>query len=188
MASKVLVLNSGSSSLKFKLFDLGTDSSLKAVVGGMVEQIGDLANSRLKAASLAENKETKQKEPIKDHESALSTVMGYLQDSYSSGIKDEVQAIGHRVVHGQNMSRPVLITEKIRQLILKAATLAPLHNPANLQGISAAGAIFPGCPQVIGYSPLNSITNSCCVPEIEFAFVPTLNLLWHESVCVVPLY
>ena len=88
------------------------------------------------------------KESIKDHTSALSVAMNYLQDSYSKSVRQQVHAIGHRVVHGKNVGEAKLVTSDIEQLIQDAASLAPLHNPANLQGIVAAKSIFPGQPQV----------------------------------------
>ena len=87
------------------------------------------------------------KESIKDHTSALDVAMNYLQDSYSKSIRQQVQAIGHRVVHGKDVGEAKLVTSEIEKLIQDAAALAPLHNPANLQGIMAAKSIFPGQPQ-----------------------------------------
>lgn len=88
------------------------------------------------------------KEGIKDHTAALDVAMNYLQDSYSKSVREQVHAIGHRVVHGKDVSKAMLVTAEIEQLIKDAADLAPLHNPANMQGISAAKSIFPGQPQV----------------------------------------
>ena len=88
------------------------------------------------------------KESIKDHTSALDVAMNYLQDSYSESVRQQVHAIGHRVVHGKDVSEAKLVTSEIEQLIRDAAALAPLHNPANLQGIMAAKSIFPRQPQV----------------------------------------
>ncbi len=87
-------------------------------------------------------------EPLPDHTAALDYVLDYLRQQYSNNIKDEVEAMGHRVVHGKNISEPVLVDEEVMRIIKDAAELAPLHNPANLQGIVAASAVFPGCPQV----------------------------------------
>ena len=86
-------------------------------------------------------------EALPDHTAALDYVLDYLQRRYSDAIKEEVTAMGHRVVHGKHISRPVLVDDKVLQVIRDAADLAPLHNPANLQGIVAATAVFPGCPQ-----------------------------------------
>lgn len=88
------------------------------------------------------------KEGIQDHTAALDVALKYLQDSYSSSVRQQVNAIGHRVVHGKDVGKAMLVTPEIKQLIKDASSLAPLHNPANLQGITAATAIFPGQPQV----------------------------------------
>ena len=87
-------------------------------------------------------------EPLPDHTAALDYVLDYLARRYSSAIRDEVAAMGHRVVHGKDISRPVLVDEGVLRVIREAADLAPLHNPANLQGIVAATEVFPHCPQV----------------------------------------
>jgi acetate kinase len=87
-------------------------------------------------------------EPLSDHTAALDYVLNYLRLRYSNNIKEEVEAMGHRVVHGKHISEPVLVNEEVMQVIKEAAELAPLHNPANLQGIVAASLVFPDCPQV----------------------------------------
>lgn len=74
--------------------------------------------------------------------------MKFLQGSYSKSVREQVHAIGHRVVHGKDVGEAKLVTPQIENLIKDAAALAPLHNPANLQGITAAKSIFPGQPQV----------------------------------------
>ncbi|KAL0054503.1 hypothetical protein WJX82_009852 [Trebouxia sp. C0006] len=150
MASKkVLVLNAGSSSLKFKLFD-EAKNKLVASVSGLIERIGDTSNSQLVGNILSGDNKGKSthKEDIKDHTAALDVAMNYLQDSYSKSVRDQVHAIGHRVVHGKDVGKAMLVTAEIEKLIKDAADLAPLHNPANMQGISAAKSIFPGQPQV----------------------------------------
>ena len=88
------------------------------------------------------------KEGVPDHTAALDVAMNYLQDAYSSSVRKQVSAIGHRVVHGKDVAKAMLVTPEIEKLIKDAAALAPLHNPANLQGITAATSIFPGQPQV----------------------------------------
>lgn len=127
-SKKVLVLNAGSSSLKFKLFDYAK-SQLVASVSGLVERIGDTANSQLVGkVHTGENKgKATHKESIKDHTSALDVAMNYLQDSYSKSVRQQVHAIGHRVVHGKNVGEAKLVTSQIEQLIQDAAALAPLH-------------------------------------------------------------
>ncbi|DBA99105.1 TPA: activator of C kinase protein 1 [Trebouxia sp. C0004] len=150
MASKkVLVLNAGSSSLKFKLFD-EAKSKLVASVSGLIERIGDTSNSQLVGNILSGDNKGKSthKEGIRDHTAALDVAMNYLQDSYSKSVREQVHAIGHRVVHGKDVGKAMLVTAEIEKLIKDAADLAPLHNPANMEGISAAKSIFPGQPQV----------------------------------------
>ncbi len=88
-----------------------------------------------------------------DHTTALDYVLDYLEQQHSKSIKTEVAALGHRVVHGKHISEPVLVDEEVMQVIKEAADLAPLHNPANLQGIVAASKVFPGCPQVASSLP-----------------------------------
>ncbi len=92
-------------------------------------------------------------EPLTDHTNALDYVLDYLKRQYSNTIKDEVKALGHRVVHGKHLSEPMLVDEEVMRIIREAADLAPLHNPANLQGIVAASAVFTGAPQVTPCSP-----------------------------------
>lgn len=75
-------------------------------------------------------------------------MLDFLRKDYSNTIKDEVAALGHRVVHGKHLSEPMLVDDTVMQIIREAADLAPLHNPANLQGIVAASAVFTGRPQV----------------------------------------
>ena len=88
-------------------------------------------------------------EPLTDHTNALDYVLDYLKRQYSNTIKDEVKALGHRVVHGKHLSEPMLVNEEVMRIIREAADLAPLHNPANLQGIVAASAVFTCAPQVM---------------------------------------
>lgn len=87
-------------------------------------------------------------EGVKDHTGALQLALHYLKDSYSTEVQKQVSAIGHRVVHGKFFDTAKLVTPDIEKAIEEAAALAPLHNPPNLQGITAATRIFPGQPQV----------------------------------------
>ena len=111
-------------------------------------------------------------EPLKDHTAALDYVLDYLRQRYSNAIKDEVAAMGHRVVHGKHISRPVLVDEAVLQVIREAADLAPLHNPANLQGIVAATEVFPHCPQV-GPPPMLNVLSGCNLQ---------LNMMMHACI------
>lgn len=87
-------------------------------------------------------------EGFSDHQDALKLVSRYLADSFSSSFAQSVHSVGHRVVHGLDISAPVLIDDKVKAVIRKATSLAPLHNPAGLQGIEAAMNTFPSAPHV----------------------------------------
>lgn len=148
IGSKLLVLNAGSSSLKFKVF---SSNPFLPGASGVIERIGDVANSCLTAKRTTPSgqvEKVNESAGAGDHTTALQTILSFLKDSVSKSIGKEVKAIGHRVVHGLNISAPVLLTEKNIQLIEEAAILAPLHNPPGLQGIRAAQTVFAGVPQV----------------------------------------
>eukprot|EP01024_Parvocaulis_polyphysoides_P057194 TRINITY_DN6073_c1_g1_i2.p1 TRINITY_DN6073_c1_g1~~TRINITY_DN6073_c1_g1_i2.p1 ORF type:complete len:320 (-),score=23.99 TRINITY_DN6073_c1_g1_i2:32-970(-) len=151
MSSKVLVLNAGSSSLKFQLFDFVLKSGLVNAVGGLVERIGE-ENSRLvfKHTNSSNNDVSKHEVDTKvdDHTKGLKYIIDYLRDNVSSAIQQEVKAVGHRVVHGGNMTKAAVLDGIVLEEIRKASVLAPLHNPANLTGIAASTSVFPESPQV----------------------------------------
>lgn len=147
MSQRVLVLNAGSSSLKFKLFDAQQDKILGAAASGLVEQIGFPNRSALTAQRTDESKQQRHL-PVEDHKQALHLVLDYLKQAFSPAVLQQVVAVGHRVVHGKAHSQPALLTPSVIAAIHDATELAPLHNPPNLQGIEAAQQTFPGCPQV----------------------------------------
>nr|ALD82615.1 ackB [Pandorina morum] len=149
-AAKLLVLNAGSSSLKFKIFGL---EPFAAGVSGMFDRIGDAANCTLKASAAADaaggkGRKWELKIPAKDHVGAMQNIMEFIKENVSSGFAREVVAVGHRIVHGLEISQPVLLNDKSIAKIREAAVLAPLHNPPGLQGIEAAESVFRGVPQV----------------------------------------
>ncbi|MFD4629339.1 acetate kinase [Streptomyces sp. NPDC058284] len=146
-ATRVLVLNSGSSSVKYQLLDM-RDSSRLAV--GLVERIGE-ETSRLKHTPLAgggaESRE--REEPIADHEAALKAVARELSADGLGLDSPELAAIGHRVVHGGlKFTAPTVITDEVLAEIERLVPVAPLHNPANITGIRTAQAMRPDLPQV----------------------------------------
>lgn len=143
---RILVINSGSSSLKFTVFDIREETMLAR---GMVERIGKpSANLQFQRDGAA-----KLEKPVSadDHAQALETVCEILlspEQGVLSSLK-EVAAIGHRVVHGaEQFTTSTLVTEEVKIGIMDCATLAPLHNPANLGGITACERVFPGVPSV----------------------------------------
>jgi len=143
---KILVINAGSSSLKFMLFDMATEGMLAK---GMVERIG-AANANL-VYQRAGSAKTEQAIAAENHGKALAMACKMLTDPEVGVIKTlkEVKAVGHRIVHGAEFfSEPVLVTEEVKTSIKKCSDLAPLHNPANLDGIVACETVFPHVPNV----------------------------------------
>lgn len=144
--NKVLVVNCGSSSLKFQLFDMKGE---KMLCKGLVERIG-IAGSRLVYTKTGCEKIVRET-PMKDHVEAIRQVMAVLCDAACGVVKSlsELDAIGHRVVHGgDKFAAPAKVTAAVKKLIAKCAVLAPLHNPANLQGIEACEKAAKGVPNV----------------------------------------
>ncbi|MDX1414257.1 MAG: acetate kinase [Candidatus Promineifilaceae bacterium] len=145
---KILVINSGSSSIKYQLFDMSQRHSLAA---GIVERIGE-AGSRIKHTRLIPQEQTSiQEASINDHRQGLSLMVERLLDEDTGVIQSamEIAAIGHRVVHGgERFSQPTIITAEVRETIKDLIPLAPLHNPANLTGIEVATELFPQASQV----------------------------------------
>ena len=147
---KVLVINCGSSSLKFKLYDLPADDTASLMAEGLVEEIG-------REKSKFSYRDTRSPEKIvgdvvaKDHTQAVAAMKDMLLDAEHGLFKDkiEVDACGHRVVHGRELfSNSALVTPEVRRAIEECIGIAPLHNPPNLAGIAACEKIFPGLPQV----------------------------------------
>ncbi|MFF7145227.1 acetate kinase [Streptomyces nodosus] len=143
--TRVLVLNSGSSSVKYQLLDM-RDSSRLAV--GLVERIGE-HTSRLSHTAFTARQTREQTGPIADHEAALKAVAEELARDGLGLDSPELAAIGHRVVHGgRAFTEPTVIDDAVLDEIERLIPVAPLHNPANLTGIRTAMALRPDLPQV----------------------------------------
>ncbi|GGP60347.1 MULTISPECIES: acetate kinase [Streptomyces] len=143
--SRVLVLNSGSSSVKYQLLDMA-DSARLAV--GLVERIGE-ETSRLVHTPLTGGDKRELTGPIADHAAALKAVSEELAKDGLGLDSPELAAIGHRVVHGGlKFSAPTVITEEVMAEIERLVPVAPLHNPANITGIRTAQSLRPDLPQV----------------------------------------
>ncbi len=143
---KVLVINSGSSSLKFTLFSMTNKTVLAK---GLVERIG-LKNPHLIYQPGTRGK-FEEDLTIKNHSEALRSICEKLIDPAAGVLKSlsEVEAIGHRVLHGgKTYTQPILVDESVKEGIRKCIVLGPLHNPANLGGIEACEQVFPGIPNV----------------------------------------
>ena len=142
----ILVINCGSSSLKFQLIDAQSE---KLIAKGLCERIG-IDGSRLVYTPAGGKKQITEAE-MKDHTAAISLVLKALMDPETGAVKDlsEIGAVGHRIVHGgENFSKATLITDEVKKAIADCSDLAPLHNPANLIGIEACEALMPSVPMV----------------------------------------
>ena len=144
---KILVLNCGSSSLKYQLIDMENEAVLCI---GLVERIGIEGSILTQKKDGVEGKYIVE-QPMKDHQDAIKLVLEGVLDSTYGGVKDmaEIDAVGHRVVHGgEKFASSVVITDEVEEAIKACNDLAPLHNPANLMGIDAMKTILPGVPNV----------------------------------------
>jgi acetate kinase len=143
---KVIVLNCGSSSIKYQLFEM---PSAEVVAKGLVDKIG------LKGASIKHNMANgdvlKLEGEILDHQAGIEFVLGVLTHKEYGCVKDlnEIGAVGHRVVHaGEKFNSSVAITKEVIDALVECIDLAPLHNPPNLEGIYAITKLLPEVPQV----------------------------------------
>lgn len=145
---KILVLNSGSSSVKYKLIDL-EGREAKTMAEGGVEKIG-LPGGFLKY-KLADGGKATDELGLIDHLQAIKAILAKLTDPKNGciGSYDEIDAVGHRVVHGgEKFSESVLIDDAVKAKIRECYDIAPLHNPANMTGIDAITELMPSVPQV----------------------------------------
>jgi len=143
---KILVLNCGSSSIKYKLFDMDTR---EVIAQGGIEKIG-MAGSFLKLTDSEGKKQIIEKE-IPEHTCGVQFILDTLTGSQYGVLKslDELDAVGHRMVHGgESFNKSVLLTDEVLKAFEKCNDLAPLHNPANLKGVNAVKAVLPNIPQV----------------------------------------
>ena len=143
---KILVLNCGSSSIKYKLFDM---TSGEVMAQGGIEKIG-LPGAFLKLTD-KEGKKVVIEREIPGHQQGIEFILSVLTDSTYGCIKDykEIDAVGHRLVHGgEEFASSVLINQDVINKVIECTDLAPLHNPANLIGIRACQKLMPGTPMV----------------------------------------
>lgn len=143
---KILVLNCGSSSLKYQVIDMETEETM---CSGNFERIG---SEKAFLTHKVNGQKIKLEEPVKDHAEALKLVMGQITHEEYGIIKDlnEIDAIGHRIVQGgDRYSCSVLVDDKVIKDIDELATLAPLHNPPALLGIDACKQVMPGTPMAV---------------------------------------
>ncbi len=147
---KILVINTGSSSIKYQLFDMERH---RILASGVAEKIGEDISilTHWNVSANGEDVEKVEEGVIADHHEGMNRILSLLIDPEHGivGDKSEISAVGHRVVHGgEAFHSPTIIDESVIAAIKENIPLAPLHNPSNLMGIEVAGAIFPDSPQV----------------------------------------
>jgi len=145
MPMRILVINSGSSSIKYELYQM-PERTVEAT--GLLQKIGE-ETSELKHKM--RGSEVAVRRPVKDHAEGLKLIVDHLTDAAHGGLKaiTEIGAVGHRVVHGgEAFAETALITDEVVKAIEDHVELAPLHNPPNLLGIRVARQLLPGVPQV----------------------------------------
>ncbi|MFV8326164.1 acetate/propionate family kinase [Flavobacterium sp. ZS1P14] len=142
---KIVIINSGSSSIKYQLIDMPAN---EVICSGMIDRIGLETSNLSYVTDITKLEETL---PISNHKAGLKKIAQLLMDETVGVIKstDEIEAVGHRVVHGGSaFSNTVIITTEVKDKIRQLFDLAPLHNPANLEGINVAEEIFNTAKQV----------------------------------------
>lgn len=145
----ILVINAGSSSIKYQLIDMNTELPLSS---GIVERIGlEMGVIKHKTFTNGSEEKTVEEFPIPDHGVGLKRVAELLMDEKVGVISDpsEIKAVGHRLVHGgETFTKTVEITDEVKAKVKELFPLAPLHNPANLIGVEVAEKVFPNAKQV----------------------------------------
>ncbi len=161
---KILVMNAGSSSCKYQLFEM-TDKSV--LCSGMVERIGNTSGKLAHKIAPGTDKEEKivMEKAFPSHVEAVESIVALLTDKDKGVIKNinEISAVGHRIVHGaEAIVTPVRIDDKVKTAVKECAALSPLHNPANLMGIEVVEKLLPGIPNV---GVFDTEFASCMVPS-----------------------
>ncbi|MBX9808127.1 MAG: acetate kinase [Flavobacteriaceae bacterium] len=164
---KIVIINSGSSSVKYQLIEMPEQ---KVICSGMIDRIG-LETSNY--TYVTDNVKVEEILPIANHKIGLEKIAKMLMDDEIGVIKStkEIQAVGHRVVHGgSSFSAPVFITPEVKDEIRKLCEIAPLHNPAHLEGIIVAEEIFVEAKQIIVFDTAFHQT----MPEVAYKYaIPT---------------
>lgn len=172
---KIVIINSGSSSIKYQLIDMPTK---EVICSGMIDRIG-LETSNLTYKTSKNSLE--EILPISNHKIGLEKISKLLLDESIGVIKstEEIEAVGHRVVHGgASFSNTVLITEEIKEKIKQLFELAPLHNPANLEGIIVAEEVFSSARQVAVFDTAFHQT----MPEVAYRYAIPNYLLTENKI------
>lgn len=148
---KILVLNSGSSSIKFKLYSINSKTDeFSALCEGQADRVG-IEGSNITLKNAADGSKEKQYADLANHKVAIDQILSMLMNGDNAVLSslEELSGVGHRVVHGgEDFTSSALVTDEVIDAIDRNAGLAPLHNPPNLMGIKAMAALLPDMPQV----------------------------------------
>jgi acetate kinase len=171
VSDNVLVINAGSSSLKYSLVDAGTGAALAS---GLVERIGESSGVVTHTGPDGEAHRTERK--VETHEDALRDAIAAFEEHGPALDDTEIAAVGHRVVHGgARFGDPVLVDDELIDKVTELVPLAPLHNPANLEGLRVARKLFPDLPQVAVFDTAFHQT----LPEHAYTYA--VPLAWREE-------
>jgi len=165
---KILVLNCGSSSIKYQLFDMANNHVMAKGLAQRVGQAGSTIDFRIGD----DGKKTVHEMDIVDHKIGIQKIFELLTDSSTGVLKSlsEVDAVGHRIVHGgDKFAHSVLITQEVKDTIKDCITFAPLHNPPNLKGVEAIEAIMPNVKQVAVF---DTSFHQTMAPEVYIYGIP----------------
>ncbi|MEO8254063.1 MAG: acetate kinase [Flavobacterium sp.] len=172
---KIVIINSGSSSIKYQLIDM---PSKEVICNGLIDRIGlETSNLVYKTNTIT----VEEIVPIPNHKIGLEKISSLLLDESIGVIKStkEIEAVGHRVVHGgANFSKTVLITTEIKEKIKQLFELAPLHNPANLEGIVVAETVFSSAKQIAVFDTAFHQT----MPEVAYRYAIPNYLLTENKI------
>jgi acetate kinase len=167
----VLVVNAGSSSLKYSLVEAGSGDALAT---GLVERIGE--SSGVLTHTGPDGKPHRTERPVANHEDALRAALDAFEEHGPSLTETPIAAVGHRVVHGgARFADPVLVDDELIAKVAELVPLAPLHNPANLEGLDVARKLFPDLPQVAVFDTAFHQT----LPEHAYTYA--VPLAWRDE-------
>eukprot|EP01111_Echinosteliopsis_oligospora_P010918 TRINITY_DN3487_c0_g1_i1.p1 TRINITY_DN3487_c0_g1~~TRINITY_DN3487_c0_g1_i1.p1 ORF type:complete len:409 (+),score=115.93 TRINITY_DN3487_c0_g1_i1:101-1228(+) len=151
---KIFIVNAGSSSVKYRLFEFNEKGEPKEIADGNVEKIGE-GNSKLSHHNMTNDKKVEEESDIKDHHAAIDKIVEILTSKKEHGVisdVDDIYAVGHRLVHGgdhKEFIHPTKIDDKTMKMIKEVEPLAPLHIPANIEGIKKTLDVFKKPPQYV---------------------------------------
>ena len=173
---KILVINAGSSSLKYQLMDMDNE---ELIAKGLVERIG-IEGANLQHRPIGKEA-IKIEQPMKDHTDAIKLVLKALSDPTYGVVKDmgEINAVGHRVLHGgEKFTQSVLVNDDVMAAIRAAIPLGPLHNPANIMGIEACQKVMPTTPMVAVFDTAfhQSMPDYAYIYGIPYEYYKNLNV------------